>query len=82
MSRPRGLDVVGVQTIFDYIDILRRGGKAVVVCTHRLDEAERLCDRFGLLYNGGLKHCGTLEQLREETGHQSLVDIFVDLIRT
>ncbi|MEO1527140.1 MAG: ATP-binding cassette domain-containing protein [Planctomycetota bacterium] len=78
----RGLDVVGVQTIFDYIDILRRGGKAVVVCTHRLDEAERLCDRFGLLYNGSLKHCGTMDQLRDETGHQSLVDIFVDLIRT
>ncbi|KAA5539598.1 ATP-binding cassette domain-containing protein [Roseiconus nitratireducens] len=77
----RGLDVVGVQTIFDYIDILRRGGKAVVVCTHRLDEAERLCDRFGLLHRGRLKHCGTLSDLKEQTGRDSLVDIFVDLIR-
>ena len=76
----RGLDVVGVQTIFDYIDILRRGGKAVVVCTHRLDEAERLCDRFGLLHDGRLKHNGTLEDLKVQTGRGSLVDIFVDLI--
>jgi ABC-2 type transport system ATP-binding protein/sodium transport system ATP-binding protein len=77
----RGLDVVGVQTIFDYIDLLRRGGKAVVVCTHRLEEAERLCDRFGLLHRGKLKYCGTLSDLREQTGHRSLVEIFIDLIK-
>ncbi len=77
----RGLDVVGVQTIFDYIDLLRQGGKAVVVCTHRLDEAERLCDRFGLLHRGKLKYCGTLSDLREQTGHRSLVEIFIDLIK-
>jgi ABC-2 type transport system ATP-binding protein/sodium transport system ATP-binding protein len=77
----RGLDVVGVQTIFDYIDLLRRGGKAVVVCTHRLEEAERLCDRFGLLYNGQLRYCGTLDEIKQASGHLSLVDIFVDLIR-
>jgi sodium transport system ATP-binding protein len=78
----RGLDVVGVQTIFDYIDHLRDLGKAVVVCTHRLDEAERLCDRFGLLHQGQLRHEGTLEQLRESTGRDSLVEMFVDLLRS
>ncbi|MGB7345772.1 MAG: ATP-binding cassette domain-containing protein [Pirellulaceae bacterium] len=77
----RGLDVVGVQTIFDYIDHLRDVGKAVVVCTHRLDEAERLCDRFGLLHQGQMKHTGTMTQLRAETGRQHLVEIFVDLLR-
>ncbi len=77
----RGLDVVGVQTIFQYIDHLRSVGKAVVVCTHRLDEAERLCDRFGLLHHGHLQHSGTMDQLRQETGRDHLVDIFVDLLR-
>ena len=78
----RGLDVVGVQTIFDYIDLLRRGGKSVVVCTHRLDEAERLCDQFGLLHNGQLEHHGNMQELTSKTGKQHLVDIFVDLIRS
>jgi len=78
----RGLDVVGVQTIFDYINHLRELGKAVVVCTHRLDEAERLCDRFGLLHRGQLTQEGTLEQLRASTGRQHLVDMFVDLMRS
>ena len=78
----RGLDVVGVQTIFEYIDHLRDVGKAVVVCTHRLDEAERLCDRFGLLHQGHLQHVGTLDQLRASTRRESLVDMFVDLLRS
>ncbi len=78
----RGLDVVGVQTIFEYINHLRNVGKAVVVCTHRLDEAERLCDRFGLLHQGRLVHDGTLEQLRASTQRESLVEMFVDLLRS
>lgn len=77
----RGLDVVGVQTIFEYISHLRDLGKAVVICTHRLDEAERLCDRFGLLHRGSLAHEGSLTDLCEATGHRHLVEIFVDLMK-
>jgi len=76
----RGLDVVGVQTIFEYIEHLRELGKAVVVCTHRLDEAERLCDRFGLLHQGRMQQTGTLQQLRQQSGHDHLVEMFVDFL--
>ena len=76
----RGLDVVGVQTIFEYIGHLRELGKAVVICTHRLDEAERLCDRFGLLNQGALVQQGNLSDLRDSTGRKHLVEMFVDLM--
>lgn len=76
----RGLDVVGSQTIFEYIAHLRSVGKAVVVCTHRLDEAERLCDRFGLLHFGRLRYEGSLEQVRQQSGKRTLVEMFVDLL--
>ncbi len=76
----RGLDVVGVQTIFEYIKNLRELGKAVVVCTHRLDEAERLCDRFGLLHQGTMHRTGTLQELRQQSGHDHLVEMFVELL--
>ncbi|TWT76564.1 ABC-type transporter ATP-binding protein EcsA [Planctomycetes bacterium CA13] len=78
----RGLDVVGVQTIFEYIEHLRDAGKSVVVCTHRLDEAERLCDRFGLLHHGRLQNEGSMDELREQTHREHLVDMFVDLMKT
>lgn len=77
----RGLDVVGSQTVFEYIAHLRSLGKAVLVCTHGLDEAERVCDRFGLLHQGALRHEGTLSELRQSTGHDHLVEMFVDLLR-
>ena len=81
MDEPtRGLDVVGTQVIFDYISGLREQGKAVIVCTHRLDEASRLCDRFGLLHHGCLRHQGTLDELLGETGATSLAEIFLTLL--
>jgi ABC-2 type transport system ATP-binding protein/sodium transport system ATP-binding protein len=78
----RGLDVIGMQTILQYIAHLREIGKSVVVCTHRLDEAERLCDRFGLLHRGRLRHEGSLAELRKATGCQHLVDMFVEFLRS
>ncbi len=72
----RGLDVLGSQIVVDYVRRLREEGKAVIVSTHRLDEAERLCDRFGLLHQGRLRMEGTLAELRETTGCHTLVDMF------
>lgn len=72
----RGLDVLGSQVVVDYVRRLRDEGKAVIVSTHRLDEAERLCDRFGLLHQGRLRMEGTLAELRAATGCQTLVDMF------
>jgi sodium transport system ATP-binding protein len=73
----RGLDVLGSKVIFDYIAAARRVGKAVIVCTHRLDEAERMCDRFGLLHRGRIMHEGTLPQLQDRTGLATLTDMFL-----
>jgi ABC-2 type transport system ATP-binding protein/sodium transport system ATP-binding protein len=72
----RGLDVLGSQVVIDYVRRLRDEGKAVIVSTHRLDEAERLCDRFGLLHQGQLRMEGTLDELRAASGCQTLVDMF------
>src|SRR5207237_3734989 len=49
-----GLDVLGSQVIMEYIELLRREGKAVILTTHHLDDAERLGTRFGLLHKGRL----------------------------
>ena len=72
----RGLDVLASQVVVDYVRRLRDEGKAVIVSTHRLDEAERLCDRFGLLHQGRLRLEGTLPELRVTTGCTTLVDMF------
>ena len=76
----RGLDVIGSQVVFEYIAHLRRQGKAIIVSTHQLDEAQRLCDRFGLLHHGRLQYEGSLAELRGITGRESLVEMFVSLL--
>jgi sodium transport system ATP-binding protein len=77
----RGMDVLGSQIVVDYIGRLRNQGIAVIMTTHRLDEAERLCDRFGLMHEGRLLHEGTLGELRAATGCKSLVDMFRQVLQ-
>jgi ABC-2 type transport system ATP-binding protein/sodium transport system ATP-binding protein len=74
-----GLDVLGSQVVTEYIDHLRREGKAVILTTHRLDEAERLCNRFGLLHRGRLVSEGTLAELRAASGCDNLTEMFLKL---
>ncbi len=74
-----GLDVMGSQVIIEYIELLRREGKAVILTTHHLDDAERLGTRFGLLHQGRLVIEGTLAELRMRTGCVGLIDIFLKL---
>ncbi len=76
-----GLDVLGSQVVAEFVAHLRGQGKAVILTTHRLDEAERLCDRFGLLHRGRLVCTGSLAELRTATGCTSLVEMFINLVR-
>lgn len=77
-----GLDVLGKQVIIEYIELLRREGKAVILTTHHLDDAERLCTRFGLMDRGQLVSEGTLAELRDRTGCRDLIDMFLKLSKT
>lgn len=74
-----GLDVVGSQMVAEFIELLRDEGKAVILCTHRLDDAERLCNRFGLMHRGRIVSEGTLAELRERTNCDNLVAMFLKL---
>ncbi len=76
----RGLDIVGTHVIFEYVVRLRELGKAVILCTHRLDEATIVCDRLGLLHRGQLRHEGTFAQLQEQTGLATLYEMFLQLL--
>lgn len=81
MDEPtRGLDIVGSKRIFDFTSHLKETGKAVIFCTHRLDEAQRLCDQFGLMFRGRIQLQGNLSELRQATGRESLTDMFLEIM--
>jgi len=77
----RGLDIFGTQVVFDYIRHLCENGKAVIISTHRLHEAQGLCDRFGLMHEGRMALEGSLSELREKTGMDSLAEMFMQVTR-
>jgi len=60
-----GLDPVAAREVHELLDSLRRRGVTVFLTTHRLDEAERLCDRVAIL-NRKLLTIGSPDQLRRQ----------------
>lgn len=44
--------------------LVNRLGKTVFLATNNLQEASELCDRVAILHTGGVKHCGTIQELR------------------
>ena len=49
-----GLDPVGRKMVFDLIMELKNNGKTVFLCSHILNDVERLCDRIGIMNKGHL----------------------------
>lgn len=76
-----GLDVIAKQSIHDFVIDCRRHNKAVIFSTHLMNEAEKLCDRIGILHKGKLFTVSTLEELRAQTGKHYLEDIFLSIVK-
>jgi len=62
-----GLDPSAAKLVRDFVATLRDAGRSIVVCTHNLDEAERLCDRIGIM-RGTLLQVDTPSRLRRRNG--------------
>jgi ABC-2 type transport system ATP-binding protein len=59
-----GLDPAGARDVLELIDGLRKRGVTIFLTTHRLEEAERLCDRVAIL-NTTLRSIGRPDELRD-----------------
>jgi ABC-2 type transport system ATP-binding protein len=67
-----GLDPVASLEVLNLILALKARGVTIFLTTHRLDEAERLCDRVGIM-NTKLRTVGRTEDLREQLFKRSLL---------
>ncbi|ABW18264.1 ABC transporter ATP-binding protein [Alkaliphilus oremlandii] len=78
-----GLDPKATKDFIDLIKRKREENKGILMCTHVLDTAEKICDRFILISSGQIEATGTLEELREYAGMKegSLGDIYDRLVR-
>ncbi len=69
------LDPEAAKTVRDFIETLRGQGRTIFLCTHNLDEAERLCDRIGV-FKQRLIAVDTPDALRRQLfGRQTVVHL-------
>lgn len=76
-----GLDVVTARGVTDYLRKLRDEGKLVMISTHIMSEAEKICDRIGVVIDGCKVAEGTPQEIMHETGTTDLEDAFFELYR-
>jgi ABC-2 type transport system ATP-binding protein len=74
-----GLDPKSARQVKDLLRHLAQRGTAIFMSTHILEVAERMCDRVGIISQGRLIACGSMEELRLEEGMGTLEDIFLQL---
>lgn len=78
-----GLDPLAISDLITLLADEKEKGKSILMSTHVLDSAEKMCDRFVILHHGQVKISGTLSELQEEFGvaGASLNDIYMALTK-
>ncbi len=74
-----GLDITSARTVRDLVKAWAMEGGTVIYSTHRLEEADRICDSIIIMHNGLIRAIGSPEEIRQQTGTMDLEGAFVSL---
>ncbi len=72
-----GLDPQARRQLWELIEEFRKSGRTIVLTTHYMDEAERLCDRVAIMDHGRIIALGTPRALIASTGVEHVVEFAV-----
>lgn len=78
-----GLDPLAISDLIQTLEVEKAKGKSILMSTHVLDSAEKMCDRFVILHHGQVRAQGTLAELQATFGDPSasLNDIYLALTK-
>lgn len=71
-----GLDVLTAKVVTDFLLELKRQGKTIIVSTHIFSLIEKICDRVGIIVNGKMVACDSLQAIM---GGKTLEDRFFEI---
>lgn len=77
-----GADVELRQLIWKMLRDFHAQGKTIVLTTHYLEEAERLCDRVAIIHKGRLLVVGSPTDLARQQNQRHLEDVFLQLVQS
>ncbi|QNI33578.1 ABC transporter ATP-binding protein [Alloacidobacterium dinghuense] len=72
-----GLDPQARRHLWDLVDQLKQAGRTIILTTHYMDEAERLCDRVAIMDHGRIIALGTPPQLIASIGGEHIVEFAI-----
>lgn len=71
-----GLDVITAKVVTDFLLELKSQGKSVILSTHIFGLIEKLCDRVGIIIDGKMVACATVDEI---AGDKPFEDVFFDI---
>jgi len=77
-----GVDVTLRRQLWKYITKLKNKGKTVLLTTHYIEEAERLCDRICIVAEGKIVLSKTKKKIMKEFKQKKLEDIFIKFTKS
>lgn len=75
-----GLDVLVARAVVERISALRDPRRTIVLSSHIMSEVERLCDELAIIHRGRIWAQGTLDEVKQRAGAESLEEAFFTLI--
>jgi ABC-2 type transport system ATP-binding protein len=72
-----GLDPQARRHLWDLVDGLKQSGRTIILTTHYMDEAERLCDRVAIMDHGRIIALDSPEQLIASLGGEHIVEFAI-----
>lgn len=74
-----GLDVLTAKLVTDYLLELKKAGKSIIISTHIMNLVEKICDRVGIIINGRMIACDTVENICNLSPNHDLEEVFFKL---
>jgi ABC-2 type transport system ATP-binding protein len=72
-----GLDPQARRHLWDLVEELKQAGRTIILTTHYMEEAERLCDRVAIMDHGRMIALGSPQQLIAMVGGEDIVEFAV-----
>ncbi|MDQ0417295.1 ABC-2 type transport system ATP-binding protein [Croceifilum oryzae] len=78
-----GLDPIAIDELAMLLQQRKEKGTGILISTHILDMAEKLCDRYVCIHQGNIALSGTIEEMRSqaERPHASLHELFISVVK-
>ncbi|MEW6358441.1 MAG: ATP-binding cassette domain-containing protein [Planctomycetota bacterium] len=74
------LDVLVARAVDGFIERCRSEEKTIILSTHMIIEAERLCNRLAIIFDGKILHEGAPTEIKDKVGANTLEEAFFRLI--